>query len=176
VSVPPRQTTPALLQIDAVLRRLAGKDALQEVCRFLRMEFPHYRWVGVYALHGEMLRLAGWDGDRATEHVEIPVGLGVCGRAAREKRTIVVDDVRTSPEYLACFLETRAEVVVPVLDGSTVLGEIDIDGNEVKAYDASDAAFLAQVAKKLVGPLRDVLAPPSPGGAPSSAEPPPGHP
>jgi len=173
VSVPPRQTTPALLQIDAVLTRLQGKDALQEVCRFLRMEFPHYRWVGVYALDGETLRLSGWDGDQPSEHVEIPVGQGVCGRAAREKRTIVVDDVRTAPEYLACFLETRAEIVVPVMDGPTVLGEIDIDGNEVKAYDASDAAFLGQVAKKLVRPLQDVLAPPpsvlpSLGGPPSA--------
>jgi len=53
VTVPPRQTTPALLQVDAVLRRLQGKDAVQEVCRFLRMEFPHYRWVGVYALPGK---------------------------------------------------------------------------------------------------------------------------
>jgi L-methionine (R)-S-oxide reductase len=175
VSVPPRQTTPALLQVDAVLRRLQGKDALQEVCRFLRMEFPHYRWVGVYALHSETLRLAGWDGEQATEHVEIPVGQGVCGRAARERTTVVVDDVRTAPEYLACFLETRAEIVVPVLDGATVLGELDIDGNEVKAFDASDAAFLGQIAKKLVPPLRDVLAPP-PAAAPSPGAPPSGPP
>jgi L-methionine (R)-S-oxide reductase len=167
VSVPPRQTAPALLQIDAVLGRLQGKDALKEVCRYLRAEFPHYRWVGVYALHGETLRLAGWDGDQATEHTEIPLGQGVCGRAARERRTVVVDDVRTAPEYLACFLETRAEIVVPVMDGGTVLGEVDIDGNEVKAFDASDAAFLGRVAAKLVAPLRDVVDPP-PSAAPSS--------
>jgi L-methionine (R)-S-oxide reductase len=171
VSVPPRQTTPALLQIDAVLRRLQGKDGLQEVARFLRMEFPHYRWVGVYALEGDVLRLAGWDGEQPTEHLEIPVGSGVCGRAAREERTVVVDDVRTAPEYLACFLETRAEIVVPVMDGGTVLGEIDIDGNEVKAYDASDAAFLGAVAKKLVAPLKDVLAARA-GAGPSPAAPP----
>jgi len=171
VTVPPRQTTPALLQVDAVLRRLQGKDAVQEVCRFLRMEFPHYRWVGVYALAGETLKLAGWDGDQPTEHVEIPIGVGVCGRAAREKRTVIVDDVRSAPEYLACFLETRAEIVVPVMDGATVLGEVDVDGNEVKAYDASDAAFLGAVAKKLVGPLKDVLAARS-GGPPSPAVPP----
>lgn len=171
MSVPPRQTTPALLQVGAVLSRLQGKDALQEVCRYLRAEFPHYRWVGVYALHGETLKLAGWDGEQATEHVEIPLGQGVCGRAARERKTVIVDDVRAAPEYLACFLETRAEIVVPVLDGERVLGEIDVDGNEVKAFDASDGAFLGRVATKLVGPLRDVLdppptVPPSTGGLP----------
>jgi GAF domain-containing protein len=167
MSVPARQTTPALLQIGAILSRLAGKDALTEVCRYLRAEFPHYRWVGVYTLHGETLRLSGWDGDQPTEHVEIPVGRGVCGRAAREKKTVLVEDVRSAPEYLACFLETRAEIVVPILEGDRVLGEIDIDGNEVKAFDASDASFLGHVAQRLIAPVRDVVDPP-PSAAPST--------
>jgi len=167
MSVHPRQGTPALLQIGAILSRLSGKEALSEVSRYLRAEFPHFRWVGVYTLHGETLKLSGWDGDQPTEHVEIPIGRGVCGRAAREKKTVVVEDVRSAPEYLACFLETRAEIVVPILDGDRVLGEIDIDGNEVKAFDSSDAAFLGQVATRLIAPARDVVDPP-PSGATSS--------
>jgi L-methionine (R)-S-oxide reductase len=161
VSVLPRRTTPALLQIGAILQHLNGKDALQEVCRYLHAEFAHYAWVGIYALDGETLKLSGWDGPEATEHTEIPVGQGICGRAAREKATVLVEDVRAAPEYLACFLTTRAEVVVPVMDGDRVLGEIDVDGNQVKAFDASDARFLGEVAKKIVAPLRDALTPPS---------------
>jgi L-methionine (R)-S-oxide reductase len=171
VTVPPRQATPAYLQISAILTHLQGKDALREVCRFLRAEFPHYRWVGVYALRGETLKLVAWEGDQPTEHVEIPIGRGVCGRAARERRTVIVDDVRADPEYLACFLETRAEIVVPVMDGATVLGEIDIDGTAVKAFDASDAVLLQKIAAKLVAPLGDVLRASS-GAAPSPAAPP----
>ena len=171
MSIPARQVTPALLQVEAVLSRLQGKEALQETCRFLRAEFPHYRWVGVYALLGETLTLAGWDGDQPTEHVEIPLGRGVCGKAARERKTVVVDDVRSSPEYLACFLDTRAEIVVPVMDGTRVLGEIDVDGNEVKAFDASDASFLARVAAKLLAPLRDVVEPRPTDGTSSAALP-----
>jgi len=150
VSVPPRQVTPTLLHIGSILSHLQGKDALQEVCRFLRAEFPNYRWVGVYVLRGTTLELAGWDGDQPTEHVAIPLDQGVCGKAAREARTVIIDDVRAAPEYLACFLETRAEIVVPILDGTTVLGEIDIDGTTVKAFDASDAALLGKIAAKLV--------------------------
>jgi L-methionine (R)-S-oxide reductase len=170
VSVPPRQTTPALLHVGAILSHLQGKDALQEVCRFLRAEFPHYRWVGVYALRGETLSLVAWEGDQPTEHVEIPLGRGVCGRAARERRTVVVDDVRADPDYLACFLETRAEIVVPVTDHGVVLGEIDIDGTAVKAFDATDASFLQKVAEKVATPLGDVLRP-RPDAAPSSSAP-----
>ncbi|MGA9839102.1 MAG: GAF domain-containing protein [Thermoplasmata archaeon] len=149
MTVPFRTVTPTLLQIDAVLTRLEGRAALQEVCRFLKESFRHYRWVGVYRLDGTTLVLEAWDGPAATEHTRIPLERGVCGRAARENRTVVVEDVRASPEYLACFLETRSEIVVPIRDGERVLGEIDIDGNEVGAFDRTDATFLEQVAAKL---------------------------
>jgi L-methionine (R)-S-oxide reductase len=154
MTVPPRAAAPALLQVDAILARLSGRSALAEVCRFLRGSFRHYRWVGVYRQEDGMLVLDGWDGPAATEHVRIPVGQGVCGRAARENRTVIVDDVRADPDYLSCFLETRAEIVVPIHDGPVVLGEVDIDGNEVGAYDASDRAFLEEVARRLIPAIR----------------------
>jgi L-methionine (R)-S-oxide reductase len=161
--VPPRQATPALLQIDNVLTHLSGRPALGEVCRFLRSSFRHYGWVGVYRLEGATLALEAWDGEQATEHTRIPVERGVCGRAARDGRTVIVDDVRADPEYLACFLETRAEIVVPIRDEGGVLGEIDIDGNSVGAFDASDQRFLEAVAVRI-----------SPALARAAREPPPG--
>jgi len=149
MTLPSRAVTPTLLQVDSVLSRLQGRAALQEVCRFLRESFRHYRWVGIYRLDGTTLVLDAWDGPAATEHTRIPVERGVCGQAARENRTVVVEDVRASPDYLACFLETRSEIVVPIRDSGRVVGEIDIDGNEVGAFDRSDAAFLETVAGKL---------------------------
>ena len=149
MTVSPRATTPALLQVDAVVARLRGREALGEVCRFLRASFPHYRWVGVYRRDGDELVLEAWNGPAATEHTRIPIDRGLCGRAVRDNRTVIVDDVRSSSEYLACFLETRSEVVVPIRDAGRVVGEIDIDGDRVGAYDASDGAFLEQVASKL---------------------------
>jgi L-methionine (R)-S-oxide reductase len=149
VPIRPIQSTPALLQVDSILSHLTGVEALGEVCRYLRHEFRHYRWVGIYLRDGETLRLAAWSGPQETEHVAIPVGQGICGKAARENRTVVVEDVRAAPEYLACFLETRSEIVVPIRSGGTVVGEIDIDGNEVKAFDASDDRFLSAVAERV---------------------------
>jgi L-methionine (R)-S-oxide reductase len=143
------QATPSLLQVDSILAHITGIEALGEVCRFLRHEFRHFRWVGIYLRDGDTLRLAAWSGPQATEHVAIPVGQGVCGRAAREGRTIIIDDVRTAPDYLACFLETRAEIVIPIRSGGTVIGEIDIDGNEVKAFDSSDDRLLTAVADRV---------------------------
>ncbi|HTT73756.1 MAG TPA: GAF domain-containing protein [Thermoplasmata archaeon] len=148
MTVPDRAATPALLQIDAIGARLAGRQALAEVCRFLASSFPAYRWVGVYRLEGTTLVLDAFEG-RPTEHARIPIDRGICGQAAREGRTVIVDDVRENPHYLACFIETRAEIVVPIRHGGAVVGEIDIDGHEVRAFDASDRRFLEAVAAKL---------------------------
>lgn len=153
MNVPSPRASEALREVEAILGRRSGTDWLTEVCRFLRRSFPQYRWVGVYRLEGSTLVLDGWDGPAATEHVRIPIGNGVCGRAAREGRTVLVDDVRAAPEYLACFLETRAEIVVPIRTADTVLGEIDVDGNEVRAFDGSDQLFLERVAEQLTGVL-----------------------
>jgi GAF domain-containing protein len=169
VSVPARQVTPALLQVDAILTRLRGTEARAEVCRFLRHEFPHFDWVGVYRLAGPTLELDGWDGAHATEHTSIPVGEGVCGRAARLGRSVIVADVRLDPEYLQCFLETRSEIVVPILGGSTVLGEIDVDGTAVGAFDGSDERFLTEVARRLASSFGGAPGGPVvPGDGPSS--------
>jgi L-methionine (R)-S-oxide reductase len=149
VTVPPRAAAPALLQVNAIVSRLTGRQALAEVCRFLRHSFSHYPWVGIYRVDGTDLVLDAWDGPQATEHTRIPIARGVCGQAVREDRSVIVDDVNADPNYLACFLETRAEIVVPVRHEGTVVGEIDIDGNSVRAFDASDRQFLESVAAKL---------------------------
>jgi L-methionine (R)-S-oxide reductase len=162
VTVPARAVEPSLLQVDAIVGRLQGRAALKESCRFLRDSFPHYRWVGVYRVDGSDLVLEAWDGPAATEHTRIPIAKGICGQAARENRTVVVDDVRSAPEYLACFVETRSEIVVPIREGDRAVGEIDIDGERVGAYDASDRAFLERVAPKLSGAVRRAAAEPPP--------------
>jgi hypothetical protein len=77
-----------------------------DVCRLLRKDVAHFNWVGVYMIEGsDTLVLKAWDGPKATEHVRIPIGQGICGLAAREAKTVVVDDVNKDPRYLACFLK-----------------------------------------------------------------------
>jgi L-methionine (R)-S-oxide reductase len=153
MSVNPRQKEPSLLHIDAILKQLRGAAALTEVCRFLRLEFRDYHWVGIYRREGDALVLDGWDGDQPTEHTRIPIAKGLCGQAVREERSVIVADVRASPEYLQCFLDTRSEIVVPVRSGSRVIGEIDVDGRVEGAFDATDDGFLTEVARRIAPAL-----------------------
>ena len=91
--------------------------ALDEAVRLLAAEMPTYTWVGIYTLEGEELVLGPFVG-KPSPHTRIPLGRGICGAAATHKETIVVDDVNADPRYLACSLETRSEIVVPIMTGS----------------------------------------------------------
>ena len=125
----------------------------QRVVDLLHDRFEHYDWVGIYWVEGTDLVLGPWIGPQATEHTRIPIGTGVCGAAAESGRTEIVADVNADPRYLACFASTKSEIVVPIFDGGQVVGEIDIDGSDLDAFDEMDARFLEEVAA-LVAPLR----------------------
>ncbi len=109
---------------------------------------PTYDWSGIYILRGEMLHLDAYVG-AATDHTEIPVGRGVCGTAVAENKNQVIVDVRELSNYLSCSAFTRSELVVLIRNGETILGQIDIDGHEVGAFDAQDERFLEELAALL---------------------------
>ena len=109
---------------------------------------PDYSWVGVYLLDGNELVLGPFVG-KPSPHTRIPLGRGICGAAATEKTTIIVDDVNADPRYLACSIETRSEIVVPIMAGAEVLGEIDIDSDRQAAFGAEDKRLLEAVAAQL---------------------------
>jgi len=112
-----------------------------------------YNWVGFYMLEreagGDMLVLGPFKG-APTPHTRIPLNQGICGAAASAGKTIVVDDVNSDPRYLACSLETKSEIVVPVFVNGKVAGELDIDSHSVAAFGAEDRK-LCEHAAAIVG-------------------------
>ena len=111
-------------------------------------EVPSYNWAGIYLLERNELVLGPFVG-KPSPHARIPLGRGICGAAAAEQVTIIVDDVNHDPRYLACSLETRSEIVVPIMHGGEVLGEIDIDSHELAAFGETDRDLLEQIASQL---------------------------
>lgn len=140
-------------KLERIIRSGSQPKAIVDfVCRELR-KFPHYTWVGIYRLEGTDLVLAAWSGPAATQHVRIPAGQGICGAAITEGSTIVVPDVDRDPRYLQCFLNTRSEIVVPVFREGAPVAEIDIDSDRLDAFNATDRAFLEDVAEELAAVL-----------------------
>ncbi|HAY15076.1 MAG TPA: GAF domain-containing protein [Fimbriimonadaceae bacterium] len=107
-----------------------------------------YDWSGIYALHGDLLHLDAYVGT-PTDHTEIPVGRGVCGTAVAENQNQVIPDVRELSNYLACSLETRAELVVLIRRNDEILGQIDIDSHTTNRFQQEDVALLEAMAEIL---------------------------
>jgi L-methionine (R)-S-oxide reductase len=129
---------------------LADDVALRNVVEALAASHPNWGWVGVYLLVGDTLVLGPYVGP-ATEHTRIPVGTGVCGTAVAEGRNVVVEDVTALDNYLACSVGTRSEIVVLIRDGDDVVGQFDVDSDDVGAFGPDDEALLEQLAH-LAGP------------------------
>jgi L-methionine (R)-S-oxide reductase len=133
----------ALLSISA-----EGPRTLERILSLLKA-VPKYSWIGIYAVEGDELVLRAWKGDRPTEHVKIPLGKGVCGAAAASGKVENVPDVSKDPRYIACFPETKSELVVPIFRDGKVIGELDIDSNEPAAFDERDVRALEELARHL---------------------------
>jgi L-methionine (R)-S-oxide reductase len=136
-----------LEQIRSAVERDPSR-AMDESVRLLKAHVPYYTWVGIYLLDGDELVLGPFLG-KPSPHTRIPLGRGICGAAATEKATIIVDDVNADPRYLACSVETKSEIVVPIMRGDTVLGEIDIDSDRPAAFSENDRQLLEAVAALL---------------------------
>lgn len=116
-----------------------------------------YNWVGFYLLDTEadppMLVLGHYVG-AMTPHTRIPLDEGICGAAASSGKTVVVDDVNRDSRYLACSLETKSEIVVPVFVRGKVAGELDIDSHFLAAFGHEDrelVEYCAQLVGKRLG-------------------------
>ena len=131
-----------------------ANSAMRQAVQLLKDAMPHYTWVGIYLLEDDELVLGPFLG-KPSPHTRIALGAGICGAAATEKATIIVDDVNADPRYLACSLETQSEIVVPILLESEVLGEIDIDSDRTAAFGPADRALLERVAPLLAEALAD---------------------
>ena len=136
---------------EEVLARIRRQARMQSVpsqlMRFIATELaalPDYNWVGFYLVSRsdpQMLELGEFVG-APTPHTRIPLTQGICGAAVSAGETIVVDDVKSDPRYLACSIETKSEIVVPIYAHGRVAGELDIDSHTPAAFGSEDRAFL----------------------------------
>ena len=127
----------------------ADRDGvLGTAVKLLKETFPKYTWVGIYLVEGDELVLHNYIG-KPSPHTRIPIGQGICGAAVHEKQSIIVDDVNSDPRYLACSVETRSEIVVPIMSGKKIFGEIDIDSNLEAIFHDGDQEILEKCAEVL---------------------------
>ena len=131
----------------------SADQLMEDITRLLFDKMLKYNWVGFYMLEPgaepPMLVLGHFQG-AMTPHTRIPLNQGICGAAASSGKTVIVDDVRSDPRYLACSVETKSEIVVPVFVREQVAGELDIDSHFPAAFGFEDRE-LVEYCAQLVG-------------------------
>jgi GAF domain-containing protein len=132
---------------------IQGANAPEEVFRIAVEHISDfsagYDWTGIYMLRGGVLEVGPYVG-KPTPHTRIELSRGICGAAASQKQTIIVDDVNADPRFLACSVGTKSEIVVPLLDGDVCLGEIDIDSDHPAFFTVEDREMLEAIAALIV--------------------------
>lgn len=108
---------------------------------------PEINWAGFYLMTDGALVLGPFQGKPAC--IRIPVGKGVCGRAAQERKTLLVPDVHAFPGHIACDCASRSEIVVPLFKNGDVCGVLDIDSPYEGRFDEADQAGLEKFARIL---------------------------
>lgn len=112
------------------------------------MMLPDINWAGFYLMRGNDLLLAPFQGKPACVRIPVhPAPRGVCGAAAHQRKTQLVDNVHDFPGHIACDSASNAEVVVPLVVNGAVIGVFDIDSPSLNRFDADDQAGIEQLVR-----------------------------
>ena len=129
-------------------------NRLTSICEILQNNIDYYDWVGFYfANHEEKtLHLKAFAGE-PTDHTVIPFGKGICGQVAVSNQNFVVEDVKAQDNYIACSINVKAEIVIPLFKDGVNIGQIDIDSNTADPFSEKDERFLEWVNEQVASIL-----------------------
>lgn len=142
----------ALSQLKGLIDGEPDRTAnLANASALLKQVLQDTNWTGFYLYDGKELVLGPFQGLPAC--IRIPMGKGVCGTSAAERRTLLVADVHEFPGHIACDAASNSEIVVPLVRGDELIGVIDIDSPLKNRFDEHEQKFLEQFAEILVQAL-----------------------
>jgi len=139
----------------AIAEQNTAQSVMQTAAQLIDGFSDSYNWTGFYILRDRHLEVGPFVGPD-TPHKRIELNKGICGAAASQAKSIIVNDVNNDPRYLACSISTRSELVVPLLDDGKCLGEIDVDSNEPSFFTSEDKEMLERIAKEVVKRLKQI--------------------
>jgi len=137
-------------QLQALLHGEKNQIAnLSNTSALLNQFLDRINWVGFYLLDdNNELVLGPFQGLPAC--VRIPLGKGVCGTSAQNKKTLRVEDVHQFPGHIACDAASNSEIVIPLMKEGKLLGVLDIDSPEKNRFDELDQEQLEELTSILV--------------------------
>ncbi|MDH5828074.1 GAF domain-containing protein [Sphingobacterium faecium] len=119
---------------------------LANIAAALKEQFDFF-WVGFYLIEDDQLVLAPFQGPVACTRIQY--GRGVCGTAWKENKTIIVPNVDEFPGHIACSSISKSEIVIPIYKNGNIIGILDVDSDELDAFDTIDAQYLTEIVSLL---------------------------
>ena len=110
-------------------------------------KLDNINWCGFYLAKDNVLYLGPFQGEVAC--TMIPFSRGVCGYAASNKKSVIVDDVNSFPGHIACSSLSKSEIVVPIIVNNEVKAVIDIDAPICNRFSKEDQELLEEMANVL---------------------------
>ncbi|MCM3179572.1 GAF domain-containing protein [Cytobacillus horneckiae] len=136
-------------QLAALLEGETNQIAnLSNASALLNQFLDRTNWVGFYLMEDGELVLGPFQGLPAC--VRIPLGKGVCGTSASNKKTLRIEDVHQFPGHIACDAASQSEIVVPLIKDGELLGVLDIDSPEKGRFDEIDEKMLTEFVDVLI--------------------------
>ena len=128
-----------------LLEQPTNISLLANASAFLHDVIPDLKWSGFYLFDGKNLNVGPFQGHVAC--ATIALGEGVCGEAARNNKTMVIPNVLTHNNHIACDANSRSEVVIPLYINKKLYGVLDIDSPLFNRFDEALVAFLEDFSK-----------------------------
>jgi GAF domain-containing protein len=142
--------------ITSILRSSGSRtEKATEIAGLIR-DSRKYRWVGIYDVSDRMVSIIAYSGPSVPAYPQFPINEGLTSSAIRDRKAVVVGDVRNDPRYLTAFGSTLSEIIIPVLDENTgaVTGTIDVESERPNAFSERDQKML-EVCARVARPLWD---------------------
>lgn len=118
---------------------------LSNISAIIKFYLDRCNWAGFYLMKDGELVLGPFQGLPAC--IRIPLGKGVCGNAAAEKKVLRVDNVHEFPGHIACDGASNSEIVIPIIKDGEVYGVLDIDSPELSRFTEVEEKYLTEVVK-----------------------------
>ena len=146
MKVPIHKEILAQIQLMLTKDELTVVQGLTAICDLLQKKLKNYDWVGFYFsdFKDQMLYLKAFAGT-PTNHTSIPFGKGICGQVALSNKNFLVPEVTAEDNYIACSLDVRSELVVPLFFEGKNIGQIDVDSKTPDRFTNKDINLLRNI-------------------------------
>jgi len=135
---------------DIIASKKSVYQQLKDIAKAINTYDRKFSWVGFYIMNHstQKLHLGPYVGN-PTDHTVIPFGKGICGQVAVSGETYIAEDVDEESNYIACNIDVKSEIVIPIYDEDTLVAQLDIDSNVIDAFGENESKLLHEICGKI---------------------------